>query len=85
MIDWLEFTLRTRGYSYKYKNTVIPKYILYERIKNRDDIDSIIDGRSNEYIRVNSDGWEDGVCYYYWTLNPITGKPCKEYTTVPSI
>jgi len=82
-LSWFDFAIRARGYQFERNGRIIPKYILYEKIKNRDDIEAILEGKSNEYKRVNSDGWRDGMCYFYWRLNSVTGQPYKEYTTMP--
>lgn len=82
-MEWFDFTMRVRGYQFYRKGVHIPKFILYEKIKNSPHLEDIISGRSSEYERRDSDGWRDGLCYFVWTVDPVSGRPVKERRLLP--
>lgn len=91
-MEWVDFMFKAAGYQYKVNGQVIHKDDLYDRIKRsekyfdkRGYMEDVLEGRSNDYEKVDSDHWKNGECYFNYEVNPVTGKLYKQPTLMPTV
>lgn len=90
-MEWVDFMFKAAGYQYKRNGQLIHKDELYDRIKNsekyydrKDYMNDVLEGKSNDYERVESEHWRNGECYFNYDVNPVSGKIYKSPTLMPA-
>lgn len=90
-MEWVDFMFKAAGYQYKRKGQVIHKDELYDRIirsekffDHKEYITEVLEGRSSDYERVDSEFWRNGECYFDYDVNPVSGRLYKKQTLMPT-
>lgn len=89
-MEWVDFMFKAAGYQYKRNGQLITKDELYDRIKRseryydrKDYLVDVLEGKTTDYERVDSEGWKNGECYFNYEENPVTKRVYKAQKLMP--